>query len=135
MKNLPREDTNNLMVVTYIRENQHIKGSATKTDKHGLQSETEARRRRKQPGWEPGHGEQHVRSIPVTCFLFPGHLRPTPPPPPHRLRTAACERRVCVLLSVIPLHLRSCDLSRAVTHSVKTPAINSRTALGFPCRH
>lgn len=87
-----------------------------------------ARRLGRQSQWESGHGKQHVRVNSIKVLAFPHRL--------HTLRVCVCasvsEWRACVCP---PIYLESCDLTRAVMHSVKSPAIYSRTVLGFPAKH
>lgn len=68
--------------------------------------------------------------------LNEGPLIPRPPPHPQPL---IMHVYVCVNSlrpSVFPpIRLESCDVTRAVMHSVKSPAINSGTVLGFPVKH
>lgn len=73
--------------------------------------------------WESGHGKQHVRAGSKKFFLFPDCL--------HTLSLCLCTS-ACVRP---PIHLESCDSTRVVMHSVKSPAINSRTVLGFPVKY
>ena len=88
-----------------------------------------ARRSGRQRKWESGHGEATRQSQLNKVLLIPS-------PPPHRQPQCVCVllrgERACVCP---PIYLESCDLTRAVMHSVKSPAIYSRTVLGFPAKH
>ena len=88
------------------------------------------RRLGRQHKWESGHGKQHVRASPVTCFLFRNCLHS-----PSPLLRHFCMWAESLCPFVCPIHLESCDLTRAVMHSMKSPAINSGPVLGFPVKH
>lgn len=91
-----------------------------------------ASRMGRQSKWESGHGKQHVTVNSINLFAFPHHL--------HSLSLCICasvtEWRVCmcVCLSTHISWIMWLDMS-SHAHSVKSPAIYSRTVLGFPAKH